>query len=344
MKKYSISLLLVLAPFMCGFTQQISTGHASVINSFEGPILSGIYDTDKPMLPTYPLQDNNVWKYLFTMRHANPNNNHQFQLSSGFGEDDRVFFRKIASLSLEEKTTAIWHEFATRGSNTFKGVQTIEGKELIVKNRADDDVTAESTAVTLLNRGKNGAEYSWKMYTAAIGGGNGISPNAYEIWEYPTNKHTSDNRQRFVILSSQDASSFNPFILNSSGQALIGYKYVTSTNNDLSINGNVGIGTTDSKGDKLAVAGTIRAQEVKIENTNWPDYVFSPSYQLQSLSDVERYIQENKHLPDIPSEQEVKEEGISVGEMNAKLLQKIEEMTLYMIQMQKEIDELKKSK
>jgi hypothetical protein len=100
--------------------------------------------------------------------------------------------------------------------------------------------------------------------------------------------------------------------------------------------GNVGIGTITPT-EKLSVNGTIKAKEVKVE-TNWSDFVFEEDYKLQPLSEVESFIKENKHLPDIPSETEVKENGVSLGEMDAKLLQKIEELTLYVIEMQKELD------
>ena len=97
--------------------------------------------------------------------------------------------------------------------------------------------------------------------------------------------------------------------------------------------GNVGIGTTDTKGYKLAVAGNMIAESVKIQlQGNWPDYVFSKSYQIPTLSETEKHIQEKGHLPGIPSAEEVKANGIDLGEMNAKLLQKIEELTLHLIE------------
>lgn len=97
--------------------------------------------------------------------------------------------------------------------------------------------------------------------------------------------------------------------------------------------GNVGIGTTNPKGYKLAVNGKIRAQEIKVEVTDWPDYVFDKSYQLPTLQQTEKHIKEKGHLPGIPSAVEVKANGIDLGEMNAKLLQKIEELTLQVIEL-----------
>ncbi len=95
-------------------------------------------------------------------------------------------------------------------------------------------------------------------------------------------------------------------------------------------------------GFQLAVNGSAIMEELKIETqTNWPDYVFTPSYDLKPLTEVETYIQENGHLPNIPSAEEVREDGILLGEMNAKLLEKIEELTLYMIDLKKENQELK---
>ncbi|ACU03275.1 hypothetical protein [Pedobacter heparinus] len=105
-------------------------------------------------------------------------------------------------------------------------------------------------------------------------------------------------------------------------------------------NGNVGIGTTVPT-DKLSVKGKIRSQEIKVENTNWPDYVFTNDYQLPTLQQTENHIKEKGHLPGIPSAAEVKANGIDLGEMNAKLLQKIEELTLHLIHQQKEIEKLK---
>ena len=74
----------------------------------------------------------------------------------------------------------------------------------------------------------------------------------------------------------------------------------------------------------------------------WSDYVFESGYELMPLGELERYVNANRHLPSIPSAGQVLDEGVNVGEMNALLLEKIEELTLYIIDLQKQIDELKK--
>lgn len=107
-------------------------------------------------------------------------------------------------------------------------------------------------------------------------------------------------------------------------------------------NGSVGIGTQDTKGYKLAVNGSAIFTKVKVEAySGWPDYVFEHNYQLPALLDVEKYILEHKHLPNVPSAVEVAKDGQDLGEMDKKLLQKIEELTLYLIDLKKENSEMK---
>lgn len=105
------------------------------------------------------------------------------------------------------------------------------------------------------------------------------------------------------------------------------------------MDGNVGVGVSQPT-CKLDINGTIRSKEVKIEATGWADFVFDRDYKLPSLSQVESHINENKTLPGIPTEQQVKENGIDLGDMQIKLLQKIEELTLYVIDQNKRIKAL----
>jgi hypothetical protein len=106
--------------------------------------------------------------------------------------------------------------------------------------------------------------------------------------------------------------------------------------------GNVGIGTTipDSK---LAVNGTIHTKEVKVDlSVPGPDYVFEPTYKLPKLDELKDYLDKNHHLPEIPSAEQMTKDGINLGDMNIKLLKKVEELTLYLLEQQKQIDQLKK--
>lgn len=102
-------------------------------------------------------------------------------------------------------------------------------------------------------------------------------------------------------------------------------------------NGNIGIGTANPN-EKLAVNGKIRAREIKVEATNWPDYVFEEDYQIGKLQELESYIKVNKHLPDMPSAKEVSANGVELGEMNKLLLKKIEELTLHLIEKDKQLN------
>jgi hypothetical protein len=105
--------------------------------------------------------------------------------------------------------------------------------------------------------------------------------------------------------------------------------------------GNVGIGTAVVGTDyKLAVAGTIAAQKLKITSLGWADFVFDPKYKLPSLNEIEQFVKTHKHLPDVPSAEDVKKDGIDVGSMDKILLQKIEELTLYLINEHTRNDEL----
>ena len=99
--------------------------------------------------------------------------------------------------------------------------------------------------------------------------------------------------------------------------------------------GNVGIGVDDPT-EKLEVDGTVRARKFIAESSPWPDYVFFDNYELRSLEETSQFIEENGHLPEVPSAAQVEEEGIELGEMNAILLKKIEELTLHMIEQNKE--------
>lgn len=104
--------------------------------------------------------------------------------------------------------------------------------------------------------------------------------------------------------------------------------------------GSVGIGTENTAGYRLAVNGSIRAKELRI-NTGWADYVFEKDYCLKPLNEVEAYIKANNHLPGIPAAAVLQEQGVDVSDMQTKMMAKIEELTLYLIEANKTIEALK---
>jgi hypothetical protein len=98
---------------------------------------------------------------------------------------------------------------------------------------------------------------------------------------------------------------------------------------------------TVGTGFSCAADGALKVKSLKVTTTDWPDYVFGGNHRLMSLEEVEDYINANGHLPEVPSAAEAETEGVDVGEMNKLLLQKVEELTLYVIDLQKQLDELK---
>lgn len=130
---------------------------------------------------------------------------------------------------------------------------------------------------------------------------------------------------------------------------VIGYSYYENGNWTPSVSitsaGQMSVGTTYvPTGYKLAVGGNFIAEKVKVQlQANWPDYVFHPSYKLTTLNDLEAYIKQNNHLPEVPSAAEVEKNGVDLGDNQATLLKKLEELTLYLIEQNKRIEKLEAS-
>ncbi|GAA0548835.1 hypothetical protein [Chitinophaga japonensis] len=171
---------------------------------------------------------------------------------------------------------------------------------------------------------------------------------------------TSDNKQRVFIGANLYDDVAGSWKVAQSGKGVAGISiiadegtwgtvidFVTSSggtyNRSMSIlgNGDVGIGTSDTKGYKLAIAGSMIAEKVKVKlQGGWPDYVFADDYKLPDLAEVARYVKEHRHLPGMPAAKEVEQEGLDVGEMNKRLLKQVEEMMLYMMRQQTKIEAL----
>jgi hypothetical protein len=137
-----------------------------------------------------------------------------------------------------------------------------------------------------------------------------------------------------------DLSEDGPFLT----QIKFGHANDIHADKYYSLNGNIEIGASNEA--FWLKDGYVFTRELTVQATGnyvWPDYVFQSDYDLISLHELECYIKTNNHLPDVPSAEDIDANGVKVGEMNAVLLKKIEELTLYIIDLQKQVDELKSS-
>ncbi|MCK5765107.1 MAG: hypothetical protein KAH26_03945 [Bacteroidales bacterium] len=145
-----------------------------------------------------------------------------------------------------------------------------------------------------------------------------------------------ENIEGWVLRANAQGNAYwtDPAMLNDNDWIIIG-------NSIHRIAGTVGIGTSDTYGYKLAVNGAIITEEVTVKvSEDWPDYVFNKDYALLPLQQLESYIESNRHLPGIPSAEDIRDEGLRLGEMERLLLKKIEELTLYIIQQDYKMEEL----
>ena len=197
------------------------------------------------------------------------------------------------------------------------------------------------------------------LYINTNGGNVGIGPNCFPDKTLVVSNTLSGSAStvsvltRFVnngygntvMLDMTDAHSSDgviTFTANSNPtNALLGFGVDAVQKMVVDGNGNVGIGTTNP-GYKLDVAGPIHCSEIITNSYDWADYVFKPAYKLASLSEVEGVIKREGHLPGMPSASDVAAHGLSVGEMQVKLLQKVEELTLHQIDEDKRLNEQSK--
>ncbi|WP_421876549.1 hypothetical protein [Marinoscillum sp.] len=228
-------------------------------------------------------------------------------------------------------------------ANTDGGNSWQQGRIIVTP---DNETNARAEGRMLLQtRYLNSGSWQWRDNLVLRSNGRvGVGVKAPESMLHVAGAGSSSSGLK---LSNGNNAQFNMYMVDNSGTSDViltrvgtgGAEMRMLPNGDvvLAEKGGVSVGTRDlPSGYKLSVDGKAIMEEVKVElSGSWPDYVFSPGYQLRSLEETKAFIDQNHRLPNMPSAKEVAEEGISLGEMNAKLLEKIEELTLLLIEERK---------
>jgi len=241
------------------------------------------------------------WWHLLDIRHSNTENNYAMQFSGSFFNQE-LYFRKTY-----DNGSAPWRRIITGSYGTLG---TAVGNSLDLLDLKASASGNDAYLKVLLQRHTSGS--GWEKASTRL------------------QAMTDASYQGYIDFNPQGAPHGLAFGVNN-----IEYLKIME-------NGNIGIGVTNTYNYKLAVNGSaIFTRAVVKQFGTWADYVFDPKYQLPTLKEVETFIKEYKHLPGVPSASEVEANGLDLGENQAILLKKIEELTLYIIQQQKEIEGLK---
>jgi hypothetical protein len=170
-----------------------------------------------------------------------------------------------------------------------------------------------------------------------------LNHTANRFWTFKTLQYGRADYGSYGLEINQPADTYSGCAGCGGDLVLSPYQQVIMRSSNTATGNRVKVGiNTDNPTKELSVNGTIVAKEVIVSTQSqyWPDYVFSDDYSLMSLEEIESYIQKNNHLPNIPSQFDIEKQGLSLGEMQRLHMEKIEELTLHLIEKDKEIDSL----
>lgn len=235
--------------------------------------------------------------------------------------------------------------FSLQGSEPEKADLWIDGGRLFIGN-VDQNALGDFKEIKYKSDGSSMIESRYPFYRLVFNTPN-FDRNVVDIAFAHANLAFSDLAKKGDGVYRYIGKG-NLIFGNENGYSTNTIKFTTKASNEtkastklfIGNNGNIGIGT-ESPDAKLAVNGDVHAKEVRIDLTGWPDYVFEEAYVLPTIEEVERHINEKGHLINIPSATEVETGGLHVSDMIKKQQEKIEELTLYIIELNKQLQEVK---
>ncbi|MDQ7949179.1 MAG: hypothetical protein REI78_00425 [Pedobacter sp.] len=308
MKKLMLICLLELS-VLSGFAQTSAWRDDAGLRGDAGAV-SGYFETNLPV--NFPAGATSWW-HLLDVRHSNSTNNFAMQFAGSFF-DQHFWVRKT-----NDNAAQTWSRVITElNRQAHISNLYLDGNIGIgapsTSRRLEIRTTSGSPHGLFIGPDGNNQCYFTLDRKSGQDGGMLWSKNNTFTWQQVTN---DDDTMHWYSYAKGDV------VLSMTKMGFLGLG-------------------TQYPAEKLSVNGKIRAQEIKVETTGWPDYVFDDDYQHASLAELEQFIKLNRHLPDMPTAKDVAENGVSLGDLSKQLLKKQEELTLHLIAQDKKINELLK--
>ncbi|KQR70903.1 hypothetical protein [Pedobacter sp. Leaf176] len=349
MKKRFLMFLVIFPALSYGQTQ---TRNDAGIQGNAGAT-SGFFETNSPV--NYPAGAFSWW-HLLDVRHSYPENNFAMQFAGSF-YDQNLYFRKTVNSPTQSWSKVLLETGGKVGIGTDTPNQklTVMGGIGFEHNSSDKKLyspidgtlewmtheAAYKPGFAISHQGQQRVYLSINGDSYLNGGKVGIGTTApQELLELKSSTPVQSFHMPGVASYKLGINSNGKFKIAGMDNSFGGHAgSFEGSNVQLLVmdrNGNVSIGT-ESTPEKLSVKGKIRAHEIKVEMANWPDYVFEHDYKILGLNELDAYIKANKHLPEMPSAKEAEANGIALGELVKLQQKKIEELTLHLIEKDKQI-------